>query len=424
MTTNDVQDAVENVSQALDTAKDQNEQVAALEKFQTEVETDMRGMSTEESQDYMGHLTNALEESGQLPVLSLAFADQLGGNLDRDDLSSEMRTTNRFATYGNHSARLDQVFLKYLTDNYDQGENLIEASNNNWVWTDSSISSDDIAKKLTEFRENRDERKRVADNQEKAGPYAATLLNGGEKSLFNFIDRYSQNNSLSKLDLTRYLADAEASGSTDGMYAEHRQQTVKELLRNWDSEDKGAWMRGGFRTDGYPSSGLSKESLLKSTGYASEQGLMAEYARRSAELTAENETMQAEDEQPESDDESNSESQVESNDENVAGGDPEAELSAADDQNAVPSEALEQEEEPQSVPETVGVAKGDSYWRIAHKLLGESATNQEIFAKMMELQELNNNAPLIWNPDNQQKIVVVLEKTPFRTAVRPDVVSI
>lgn len=401
MTTNNARDAFENVSQALDTAKDQNEQLTALEKLQTEVETDMRGMSAEESQQYIGQLTNALEASGQLPVLSLAYADQMGGNLDQDDLKSEMRTTNRFAAFGNNSARLDQVFLKYLTDNYDQGANLIETSNNNWVWKDSSISTDDISKKLTEFRETRDERKRVAGNQDSAAPFAEALLEGGDKSLFNFIDRYSKDNSLSKIDMMRYLFDAEASGSTDGVFSAENQNLVKDLVRNWDDENKGRWMRGGFRNEGYFSTGLSKHNLLKSTGYATLQGLVADSERRNAIARGEN--------------------LPEVTDGGDAGDDAEQQAAESQDQTA-PEET---EDIAPTEPETVAVAKGDSYWRIAHRLLGESATNKEILAKMTELQELNNNAPLIWNPDNQQQIAISdVRVLPSRTTALPNVISI
>ncbi len=411
MTTNNVNEIVDNVSQALDTANSDSEQVTALERFQKEVEEDMQGMTPEQVKEYMPQLTKQLEEKNQLPVLALAFADQLGGDLNASDLRSEVRSANRAIRDGDSSRQLDKVFLNYLAENYDKGANLIETKNDSWLRDDANVSQADITAKLAEFREARDERNRVEANKANAGDVAAQLLAGGDKSLFNFIDRDSENGKITEDELKKYLSDAESSGSEDGQFALEKQDLVQSLVDNWDDKDKGLWLRGG--SHGAINYAFSKTELLLAAGKSSEDQLFADRAAQDnadEKRTSDVEVTAKEDEdQPSEGDVSASEDE-----DQVADALVDSKTESADQLDAADTNI---EAEPE--PIIYEVRKGDSYWRIANALLCENASPRDILQKMNELQEYNDNENLMWYPNNPQRIKIPPMKAQSAPATQP-----
>jgi len=401
MTTNHVHEIVDNVSHALDTAKDDHEQVTALEKLQDDVKQDMQGMTADQVRHYVPQLARELEDHNQLPVLALTFAEQLGGNLSESDLRSEMRSANRAQRDGDNSRQLDKVFLQYLSDNYDKGSHLIATHNDTWYWKDSNISQADITDKLAEFRQERDDRHRKDSSQEKAGDVAETLLAGGENSLFNFIDRDGKNGRVNKSELQKYLDDAVESGSNNGQFAPEKQDAVKELLSGWDDENNGEWLRGGYLDEDYIADSLTKEGLVQAAGKNSQAELFAgREAKREQSIAVE----AAASSQP------GTNVQERNRPETSTAGAADTDRPGNREKTGTPAESEEQtgkaEQSKEPEPVLMEVKKGDSYWRMANRLLGDDATAGEILEKMKELQELNDNKPLIFFPGHPQTIKV------------------
>ena len=418
MTTDRVNETVDNVSQALDAAQTDGDQVSALEKLQDDIRKDMQGMTPEQVKEYIPQLTKELEERNQLPVLALAFAEQLGGDLSESDLRSEVRAANRGLRGGDSTRELDKVLLNYLSENYDKGAELIETQNEAWFRDDANISTDDISAKLAEFRKQRDDQKQVVANQEIAGLVGGELLAGDDKSLFNFIDRNFSDGKLSKSELQKYISDAESSGSTNGQYAPEKQEVVKQILEDWDGSS-GKWMRGEYEEDGYATNSLTKLGLARAAGEASQESLLA--ARNESEGAARSEANS--NDEGEGDVEQVVSASDQSTDE--AGSDVEQADSASDAQDEIDpnagsetdAERAEEAPEPEIVYE---VRRGDSYWRIASMVLGEGATPGEILEKTKELQELNDNQPLLWLPGNPQRIKIPPMKADTnRTSAQP-----
>ncbi len=126
-------------------------QVAALESLRNEIKQDTSTMNSDQAREYMWQLTQKLQESNQLPELSLVYADQLGADLNRADLRNEMRSVNRDISFGENDKQLDKAFIRFLLDNYEGGANLIESVDEEPGY-DSNISRADIAAKLAQFR--------------------------------------------------------------------------------------------------------------------------------------------------------------------------------------------------------------------------------------------------------------------------------
>ncbi len=396
MTTNRANETVEHVSKALDRAANGGDQVNALERLQQDIRKDMQGMTLGQVKEYMPQLTKELEDKNQLPVLALAFAEQLGGDLNDGDLRSEMRSANRAVRDGDNTRELDKVLLKYLSDNYDKGAELIEADNDKWFRDDSNISKTDISTKLAEFRKERDDQKQVRANQETARNVGEELMAGDDKSLFNFIDRTYGDGRLTKYELQKYVSDAESSGSTNGQYAPEKQELVKKILEDWDAP-AGRWMRGEYADDGMVTGSLTKLGLAHAAGESSEAFLLAARKERDVEDAKPVKATDSDGKQTDSPREIAASKEVESDDDSEG---------ASDYQREGNSETERAPEETSVQQVAYEVRKGDSYWRIASGLLGDDASPREILEKTKELQELNGNQPLLWMPGNPQKIKI------------------
>jgi hypothetical protein len=146
-----VHDVAEGVCKTLEQAQNNEDQVAALELLRSEVKKDTSAMDSEEAKEYMAQLTQELQESKQLPVLSLAYADQFAADVSRTDLRDELRSVNRSLRFGENDKQLDKAMLRFLLDNYDDGAVLIESVDEESDY-DSTISRADIDAKLAQFR--------------------------------------------------------------------------------------------------------------------------------------------------------------------------------------------------------------------------------------------------------------------------------
>lgn len=151
MTNSHTNELADNVCRNAEVALASDEQRAALEQLRNDAKADTSAMSSEQAKDYMLQLTQKLRENNQLPELSLVYADQLGADVSREDLRSELRSVNRDLTFGENDKQLDKAFIRFLLDNYDGGANLIEAKDEESGY-DSNISRADIAAKLAEFQ--------------------------------------------------------------------------------------------------------------------------------------------------------------------------------------------------------------------------------------------------------------------------------
>ncbi len=407
MTTNRAKETVDHVSQALDSAKDEAGQMKALEKLQEEIKEDTKNMNPAEQKAYMAQVTKELETRNQLPVLAVAFAGQLGGDLNKGDLNSEIRAASRAERGGDNSKQLDKAMLQYLVKNYDQGTNLVEANNEEWG-TDSRISTADIAERLKSFRMAKDEQHRKESNQIGAEKTAQALLGGGDKSLFNFIDKGNNDGRLTKKELQDYLNDARSSGANSGHYSKEKQQVVENILKDWDNRDSGKWMRGGFRGDEFTGDALTKQGLVEAAGKKTESEVTHQ-VKADLKVTAKAgegywqiaEKNLGKDGKPHSADEIRAESERISK---LNGGKP---VTAGAEIKV--GEELRPEVKPQVPPAKVAemeVKQGDSYWTIANRILGEKATASEILAKTKELQTKNGNKPLYYDPRHPSTIAV------------------
>ena len=156
-----VHDVAEGVSKSLEQAQNNQDQVAVLELLRREVKKDTSAMDPEQAKEYMSQLTQELQESKQLPVLSLAYADQLETQLNKEDenktevnrtdLRDELRSVNRDLRFGEIDKQLDKAMLRFLLDNYDDAAVLIETVNEEGDY-DSAISRTDIDVKLAQYR--------------------------------------------------------------------------------------------------------------------------------------------------------------------------------------------------------------------------------------------------------------------------------
>ena len=355
MSTNQVRETVDHVSKALDSAKTEEDQKNALNNLQKEIEDNTKKMNPEEQKAYMSQVTKELEAKNLLPVLAVASAGD--GDLTKSDLGSDMRRADRDEKKGDVTKQLDKAMLKYLINNYDQGARLVEAKDEE-IFTDSRISKADVTAKLAEFRAARDEQHRKEGNQVKSEQTARALLGGGDKSLFNFIDRNGNDGRLTKKELQDYLADARNSGSNDGHFSKEKQQVVEKILKEWDNRDSGKWIRGGFNGDTYAGETITKDGLVKASGKKSEADLGVKPA-----------------------------------DPVTKPGDPAPK--PGEPKPGTPPKAAEME-----------VQKGDSYWTISSRILGPKATNAEILAKTKELQDKNGNAALNYDAKNPRKIKI------------------
>ncbi len=401
MPDNHVKDTVDHVTQALDTAKTDGDQQRALEKLQDDIKKDTKGMTPDQQKEYMGQLTKALEDKNELPILSVVYAGQLGGDLNKNDINSEMRAAGRAQRDGDNTKQLDQAMLKYLADNYDKGANLVETRNEEWG-KDSKISKGDIADKLAQFRGVRDEQHRKETNQGAAEKTAGALLDGGDQSLFNFIDRNSKDGRITKQELQNYLNDAKASGSDTGQFSKDKQQVVEKLLKDWDNRESGKWMRGGFAGDGNESDAITKQGLIKAAGKNTESEVThkvkadvtidAKPGEGYWQLAARN---LGKDGKPHNDDEVRQEAQRIGN---LNGNKP---VHAGDHIKVGEEMRSDKKPEPPKEPEKkdqMEIKAGDSYWTIAHRIVGDKASTGEIFAKMKELQKKNDEKPLYYDP--------------------------
>lgn len=355
------QTAIEHVSRDLDLAKNEGDQQKALERLQAEIRTDLTKLNADEQKQYMEQVIKGLTDRGHLPVLSVAFAGQLEGDLSQADLKGELRSAGRRQREGDSRALLEKAMIQYLVDNYDKGAKLVEAKDEEWG-TDSKISKADISAKLTGFREQRDEQHRIDANKVTAAGFAAGLLGGGDKSLFNFIDRNSNDGRLTKAELEQYVRDAQMSGARDGHYAPEKVAMVQKLITEWDAKNGGKWMRGGVNDSTMPDTALTKNGLIAAAGKRSEAELL---------------------------------------------GKPQAEPRPAPEvKPPAPRKPAPEVKPRQGTEKEVEVRKGDSYWSIASRILGEEATAAQILARTKQLQEKNGNKPLIFN-----------ERTPMRIKI-------
>ncbi len=348
MSNHNAKETVDHVSKSLDGAKSESDQMKALEKLQDEIRADTKDMNPAEQKAYMSQVTKELEQRNQLPILAVAFAGQLG-DINKAELNGELRAVNRAERGGDNTKQLEKTMLQYLTNNYDTGANLVEAKNEEWG-TDSKISKADVSARLNQFRMDRDEQHRKENNQVNAEKTAKALLDGGDKSLFNFIDRNGNDGRLTKKELQDYLNDARASGSDSGHFSKAKQQLVENILKDWDNRETGKWMRGGFNGDGREDYALTKQGLVNASGKKNESELVSKT------------------EPPKQ-------------------GDP--------PMQGDPPKVAEME-----------VKQGDSYWAISARILGNKATNAEILAKTNELREKNHDAKLYYNPKHPQMIKI------------------
>jgi len=355
MSTNQARETVDHVSKALDSAKTEEDQKNALTNLQNEIEANTKKMNPAEQKDYMTQVTKELEAKNLLPVLAVASAGD--GELTKSDLRSDLRHAEREEKRGTVTRQLDKAMLNYLINNYDNGARLVEAKDEEY-FTDSKLSRADVTAKLAEFRAARDEQHRKEGNQVKSEQTARALLDGGDKSLFSFIDRNGNDGQLTKKELQDYLNDARNSGSKDGHFSKEKQRTVENILKDWDNRDSGKWMRGGFNGDNSAGEVLTRDGLVKASGKKSE----AELGVRPSEPAPKQ-------------------------------GDPLPK--PGDPKPGTPPKTGEME-----------IQKGDSYWSISRRILGDKATNAEILAKTKELQQKNENAPLYFDPKHPHKIKV------------------
>lgn len=151
MTNSHTNEIADNVCPNVEVALASDEQRAALDQLRKDAKADTSAMSSDQAKDYILNLTQKLRETNQLPELSLVYADQLGTDLSREDLRSELRSVNRDLTFGENDKQLDKAFIRFLLDNYDGGANLVEAKDEESGY-DSNISRADIAAKLAEFQ--------------------------------------------------------------------------------------------------------------------------------------------------------------------------------------------------------------------------------------------------------------------------------
>ena len=156
-----VEEISQNVCHSLEQAQNNDEQAAALELLRTEVKKDTSAMDPEQAKEYMFQLTQQLQDSKQLPVLSLVYAEQLAAensesdvertDVSRSDLRDEMRSVDRSLRFGENDKRLEKAMLRFLLDNYDDGIKLIETQDEESDY-DSTISSADMTAKLAEYK--------------------------------------------------------------------------------------------------------------------------------------------------------------------------------------------------------------------------------------------------------------------------------
>ncbi|MBA3993645.1 MAG: hypothetical protein C0469_08965 [Cyanobacteria bacterium DS2.3.42] len=412
MSTNHAKEAVDHVSQALDSAKDDKDQAKALEKLQDEIKEDTKNMKPEEQKAYMAQVTKDLEARNQLPVLAVAFAGQLGGDLNKGDLNSEMRAASRAERGGDNSKQLDKAMLQYLVKNYDQGANLVEAHDEEWR-TDSKISTSDISEQLKTFRTARDEQHRKESNQVGAEKTAQALLGGGDKSLFNFIDRENNDGRLTKKELQDYLNDARSSGSNSGHFSKEKQQVVENILKEWDNRDSGKWIRGGYKGDNAAWDSLSKQGLVEAAGKKTESEVTHQ-VKADVKMTAKAgegywqiaERNLGKDGNAHTADEIRTESERISRLNNGKAVTAGAEVKVGEELQPVAKPPVAKPPAPAEKASEMEVRKGDSYWTIANRILGEKATASEILAKTKELQDKNRDTKLVYNPRSPQTIHV------------------
>lgn len=348
MSNHNAKETVDHVSTALDAAKNEGDQTKALEKLQEEIRQDTKEMNPAEQKAYMAQVTKELEARNQLPILAVAFAGQLG-DINNGELNGELRAVNRAERGGDNTKQLEKAMLQYLVSNYDSGAKLVEAKNEEWG-TDSKISKADVSAKLNQFRMDRDEQHRKEANQVNAEKSGRALLDGGEKSLFNFIDRNNNDGRLTKKELQDYLNDARSSGSDSGHFSKAKQQLVENILKEWDNRETGKWMRGGSAGDGREDYALTKQGLVNASGKKTESELVSK---------------------------------------------TEPPKPGTPPKPGDPPKVSEME-----------VKQGDSYWAIASRILGNKASNADILAKTKDLQAKNGDVPLYYNPKQPQKIKI------------------
>ena len=412
MTTNHAKETVDHVSQALDSAKDEAGQMKALEKLQDEIKEDTKNMDPAEQKAYMAQVTKELEARNQLPILAVAFAGQLGGDINKSELSTIAKITDRDVRGGASAKQLDQAMLQYLVKNYDQGANLIETKNEE-TGRDSKISTADISEKLKSFRTDRDEQRRKEGNQVATEKTAQALLGGGDKSLFNFIDRGNNDGRLTKKELQDYLNDARSSGSDTGHFSKEKQQVVENILKEWDNRDSGKWMRGGFKGDAFTGDALTRQGLVEAAGKKTESEVTHQVK---ADVTIKAEAGQGywqiaeknlgKDGKPHTADEVRAESERISK---LNGGKPVHAGDTIKVGEELRPEVKPPEVKPPAPPTKVAemeIKQGDSYWTIANRILGNKASASEILAKTKELQTKNGNKPLYYDPRHTSTISI------------------
>ncbi len=410
MSTNHATEAVDHVTKALDGAKTEGDQTKALEKLQDEIKEDTKNMNPAEQKAYMAQVTKELEAKNQLPILAVVFAGQLG-DINKGELNGELRAANRAERGGDNSRQLEKAMLQYLVNNYDQGANLVETKNEQWGGTDSNISKADVSEKLGQYRMARDEQHRKENNQVSAEKNARALLDGGDKSLFNFIDRRDGNGELTQKELKDYLLDARSSGSNSGHFSKEKQQLVENILKDWENRDGGKWMRGGSMGDAMATEVLTKQGLINASGKKTESEITHQ-KKEDVKITAKAgegywqiaERNLGKDGKPHSADEVRAESERISK---LNGG---RQIKAGDEVK-VGEELRPEKPKPEAPPEApkkneTEVKQGDSYWTIASRILGDKATASEILQKTVELQKKNGNVPLVYNSRHPQTIKI------------------
>ncbi len=329
---------VENVSKDLDSAKNQNDQTSALERFQKEIDEQLNTLTPDERKAYMERLVDDLTKSNKLPALALVFADKLGANMDDRAIKDDLRREKYNANNGDAKAILTSSMLKYLSDNYDTIRN---ASNDEWG-SETKISSEDIGARLNQLREMRDEDKRIETNKEAATESAKILLEGGDKSLFNFIDK-DNTGVLTKEELQEYVKEAEKCGCSGGHYTTEKLKFVKELIRSWDDPNGTKWLRGGGEFT-YDENGNAIDGDM---GIITKHTLLAAAGKKS-----------------------------------------EAELLSQKDKTVAPPSNAKANETSSTIAK-----EGEGYWQIAERVLeeknGKKPTSEEIAAEYKRLMELN-----------------------------------
>src|SRR5690349_20354535 len=112
--------AVENVCKDLDSAKNQKDQTSALDKFQDEIDVQLKSLKTpEERKAFMEQVVEDLAKNKKLPALALAFAGNLDTEFDEHALKDDLRREKYNANNGDAKAILTSNMLRYLVDNYD-----------------------------------------------------------------------------------------------------------------------------------------------------------------------------------------------------------------------------------------------------------------------------------------------------------------